>query len=286
MILRLIQSGIEMLASKVKSATFSCGLCAMFFLLVGMFPSKSMDVELAQDNFYFLHDEAKAFYRDPKKAAKLEQMLRSFQQKHGCPLHIITTSSTSYGNNLMLFSNDKRKTLLQNNQGFVLIYEVDSGSFNLSIRPIDEDSSREDWTPSLVPQHYDRELQQTWEKRIKTNSDRKQLQGEVKGYDPMDSCYELSTALMDTYGEFAANTTLKDTSIISESGMKLTIAAMILLAGFLSAILHQRRVNSKLAEEKFVFHFPVTPTPTLFGSANGAEMSTVKFGKSENSPSH
>lgn len=283
MILRLLLTRMKVLVNAAKCAVFSFGLYAMVFLLVGMLTTKSMGFALVKDHFHFLHDEAKAFHRDAKKAAKLEQMLRSFEQKHRCPLHIITTSSTSYGNNLMLFSNDKRKTLLQNNQGFVLIYEVDSGSFNLSIRPIDEDSSRQDWTPSLVPQHYDRELQQTWEKRIKTNSDRKQLQGEVKGYDPMDSCYELSVAFMDTYGEFAVNTTLKESTLISESGMKLAIAGLILFAGFLSAIVYQRRANSKLAEEKFVFHFPVMPSSTLFGSANGAEMSTLEFGKSENS---
>jgi hypothetical protein len=220
---------------------------------------------------HFLHDRAHAFLRNPELAAKLENQLRMFNAAQ-LPLHVVTATSTSFSKDLVVYSNDLRLEFLQDRDGFVLVYEVDSGRFNLSMRHFDEDVLKDNWKPSFVPQHLDMELRQQWSQRIKTKMDRITLINPLATYDPADSCSELAIALMETFGEFVQANPEPEKEFLPAILISFTMLGL-----FVFALILCRKINQKQTT-KTVYTFPTASCKATLGAHHGGNaISSVKF---------
>jgi hypothetical protein len=221
---------------------------------------------------FFLHDRANAFLRDPELATKLENQLRAFNSSQ-MPLHVVTATSTSFSKDIVAYSNDLRMEFLQNREGLVLVYEVDSGGYNLSIRSFDEDVLKEDWKPSFVPQHADMELRHQWTERLRTKLERLELVDPLATYEPSDSCSELSIALMETFGEF-----VKANPEPEESFLPIIYIIFTMFALFVVSLVGFKKINKKLAKGRSVYTFPTATCHATLGAHHGGNaIASVKF---------
>jgi hypothetical protein len=260
-----VRSCFVVVVSKIRSA-ISLLLTSWIVL------ATALADDAPKEKFTYLHDRANTFLRKPDLAEKLENQLRAFNTTQS-PLHVVTATSTSFSKDLLAYSNDMRVEFLDGKDGFVLVYEIDSGRFNLSMRDFDEDVLRQDWRPSFVPQHAEVELREQWNQRIKAKVERMLLNNPEATFDPADSVSELTFALMETYGDFAQANPQPNNNFLD---IILVSVAMLIL--FFVAMIFFKRINKKLSRVKLVYRFPSEPCHVALGAHyGGAAFSSVTF---------
>lgn len=213
----------------------------------------------------FLRDESELYARDPALKQKFEQVLQAFYEQHQLPFYVITKTSVSYHSTVREEAARLRREIFTPEQeGFLLLYESDSGMFTLSSRPTISETHPEKWMPSKVPQHLDISLFDEWKHQIEATIDLEVVNGQSEKFDPQQACRTIAEAWIATISRYVEanqeSTTLR--------WQPWAIVAGLMLVGFVSMHVIGKNANRKRISDNLSYEFPCPKVNIRLGAMN------------------
>ena len=230
----------------------------VIFSLLFLFRAHAIEHRVGQ----FVRDEVGLFNREPEMLGELSKQLDQFYEKYHIPFYVVVQSSTSSSSEISDQANDKRAQYLGDGvDGYLLLYEIDSGLFALSNNATRIEQISEKWKAPAVPQYVESDLRTQWGNLIQSRIglDAMMLSGD--NFQPQKSCSQISMIWMEVVGKY------RDAQPQSRSFLPM-VAGMILLlvSGIILTFALRIRQNKQITIEHNRFYFPTLSLKIRLGA--------------------